>query len=180
MKKMFLFIFIYRLIKNTVNFFRIKYLAELHFEYMKQKNSDIVNKSQEVISLFKSAKIKDSKIAVSQPLGYMQIANFEAFAFENFPTLDTRFVFIHVDMFTRAEGVFKKNIIDCFNPIFWIDSILFLPKHFLEYLGMNMDEKISKLLNVFIYIIIGITGYVANMFSAEIKIILENFFKKHF
>lgn len=176
----FIFFFFYRILDNLSNYFTIKKFYASYLEFLKNSNDKIIYKAPEVINLFKKAGIKDTYCTIYEPAPYGRLQVLTVSLFRNFPELNDRAVGNYQRMFKTTEAIFLKRFKECFNPLFWIRFILLSPKHFLEYLGMNMEKTVSKLVNAFIYIIVGIIGYVANMFSAEIKIIFENFFKKFF
>lgn len=46
-------------------------------------------------------------------------------------------------MLRRAKGHYKNQSINCFNPLFWIEFIVFLPREILQYFSVNKNDKIG-------------------------------------
>ena len=154
----FLFIVGYKFLSNLLHYFRIKKLHQFFCEFMKQKRDNMNLYRQEVLSLFEKAHIKDIKIPVSECIGNRQIANATVSAFSMFPSLRPAFSSTALNMFEEAEGVFRKNMFDSINPLYWIDLILFLPKTLLSYLGISSKTSGYKICNVLLTFIWWVFG----------------------
>jgi len=165
-------------VDNLSNYFAVKKFSESYNEFLKNNNKNIVYKAPEVITLFKKAGIKDTYCTIYEPAPYGKLQILTVSLFRNFPELNNKAIGNYQRMFGTAKETFFKRFKESFNPLFWIRFILFSPKYFLEYLGMDMEKTISKLIYVFLCFFISFFGYITNMFSSEIKIIFENFFKK--
>jgi len=49
----------------------------------------------------------------------------------------------------RAKGYYKSQSLKCFNPIFWIEFIVFLPREILNYFSFDKNVKFgSTLINL--------------------------------
>jgi hypothetical protein len=51
-------------------------------------------------------------------------------------------------MFHQAIGVYRSRAFQAFNPLFWVEVFLNLPKHVLGYLGVKPDNLATRILNV--------------------------------
>lgn len=149
----FFLIVAYKFLINLSHYLRIKKLHKYFSDFVEKKRTDMNLYKQEVISLFKKAHIKDVKTPVSEPIGFGQVVNANVSVFSMFPSLRPVFAMESLNMFEEAEGVFRKNMIDCVNPLYWIELILFLPKSLLSYLGLPSEATAYKLLNVLFYLV---------------------------
>ena len=76
-----------------------------------------------------------------------------------FPSTRTEFSVTVLNMFEEAEGVFRKNMLDSFNPFYWIDLIVFLPKSLLAYIGISSEVTAYKICNVLFTFICGYSEF---------------------
>lgn len=151
---LFLLIVVYKFLTNLLHYFRIKTLHKYFYEFMDGKRDNMNLYRQEVLSLFRKAHVKDVKTPVSESIGYGQIVNATVSVFSMFPSLRPQFSSTALNMFEEAEGAFHKNMLDSFNPFYWIDLIIFLPKTLLAYIGVSSEVtsyKICNLLLTFIW-----------------------------
>lgn len=145
---LFLVIVLIKFVLNLYNFLRIKKLCSYHLEFLSDKRPDFTKYRQEVLSLFKKAHIKNVCTPATQPVGYGKIATMNVDVFTMFPSnLQIIAVPAH-GMFNEAQGVFKKNMCDSINPIYWLDFLVFLPKNILIYLGLDTEKTLFKIINL--------------------------------
>lgn len=157
---------------NYYNYMRIKKLHKYFEEFIQHKRTDMNLYRQEVLSLFKKAGVKDVLTPIAEPIGFSQIANATVSVFSMFPSLRPLFAGSALNMFEEAEGVFKKNMINSINPIYWIELILFLPQSLLKYLGLNADSLAFKLWNIFLTFVWWVICTLITLFQPEIKQII--------
>lgn len=156
---LFLLVVAYKFLTNLMHYFKIKKLQTYFSEFLEHKRSDMNLYRQEVLSLFEKAHVKDIKIPVSEHIGNRKIVSGNVSTFSMFPSTRTEFSVTVLNMFEEAEGVFRKNMLDSFNPFYWIDLIVFLPKSLLSYIGISSEVtayKICYVLFTFIWWILGI------------------------
>lgn len=165
----FLLIILYKFISNLSNYLRIKTLHKYFCDFVDHKRTDMNLYKQEVISLFQKANIKDIKTPVSEPIGYGQIMHANVSVFSMFPSLRPTFAGEALNMFEEAAGVFKKNMRDCLNPLYWIDFFLFLPKSLLSYLGFPSDTTWYKICNILLTFIWWLLGTIIIFFKPQIQ-----------
>ena len=58
--------------------------------------------------------------------------------------------------FLKAEGVFQENLSECFSPLYWIRTIIFLPNRICEYFGGTEDQVLAKVLQLVYWVIVPI------------------------
>lgn len=153
-------IVLYKLVRNVINLLKICYYKKQYLDFLAEKESHIEQYAIQTVNLFKQAGIEEIFIPISQPVGFHQVANFNASVFANFPSNKPELASPSRDMFEKAIGIFRSRIIECFNPIYWIEQIIFLPKHILLYIGLDSENvafKISNVLLTFIWWLLGIS-----------------------
>lgn len=154
---------------NFYNYLRTQQLHKYFDDFFHQKRNDMNIYRQEVISLFEKANIKDVKIPVSEPIGFGQICNVNVSVFDMFPSTRVAFASTALNMFEEAEGVFRKNMFDSINPLYWMELIVFFPKNILKYVGLNIETTAFKLWNIFLTFIWWSFCTVITLFQPEIK-----------
>lgn len=173
-------IFIYCLSSNLYNYFRVKRLKNYYIKWLIGEKENFTTYKNEIISLFKKAKIKDSFFPTLNYAGYGLLASFNASVFSNLLSKENSVV-QHVSlMFDEAIGYFRKNIFNCFNPLYWLERIIFLPKQFLLYIGIKNDKSSFRALNIsltLLWWIIVIIGFVfGDKVDSFITTTVQNFF----
>lgn len=106
------------------------------------------------ISLFKAAGIKDPKLPYSLPVGYGHFANGTTSVFENLALKNQFIAQYGFQFFDEAEGVFRHRMIEAINPIYWVETLAFLPKCLVEHLGFSSNNISTKLLQITYWIIV--------------------------
>lgn len=174
----FLLIFVYKCVKNLFCFLRIKALDKKHILWLSQQGcSDFQTYKSECLRLLKSAGVKDASIPTTQPMGYGQFASFSSSVFLNFPTRIQVYAGAVMGMFDEAIGEYRRRIFETFNPLYWIDCILFLPRNLLDYLGLDNDKAVYKLLNIILSAVWWLVGIALTLFNDEVKSVIINLTK---
>lgn len=173
---MFLVVVVIKFSLNFHNFLRIKQLSNYHLEFLEGKRPNFTEYRQEVIELFRKAHVKNAYIPVSEPTGYGQIVNMNVDVFSMFPSEFSIISAPAIKMFSEAQGVFRKNMFDSINPIFWIEFLIFLPKNLLIYLGLNQKKALFKTFNLIFTFLWWFFCTLVTFFQAEIKQFIIEFF----
>ena len=166
---LFLLVVAYKFLTNLMHYFRIKKLQTYFSEFLEHKRSDMNLYRQEVLSLFEKAHVKDIKIPVSEHIGNRKFVSGNVSTFSMFPSTRTEFSVTVLNMFEEAEGVFRKNMLDSFNPFYWIDLIVFLPKSLLSYIGISSEVTAYKICNVLFTFIWWILGILVVYFKPQLQ-----------
>lgn len=179
MKKLFILFFavvLYKLISNLFSLISLQRYEKEFTALLSGEPSKIDEHKLQTIALFKKAGIKDTQVPVSQPVGFGQVANFNASVFHNFPAPIALIALPASQMFRNAIGIYKTRMLESINPIYWISLIIFLPRNILSYIGMDLESSASKLLNVFLTFIWWIFCTLVTIFQPEIKSFIRALF----
>lgn len=132
-----------------LNFYRLSRVSKIKTLYtswlMDGEDDEFLEHTQELISLFKKANLSDAEIASTIPTGYMQLASASVSVFRNMISRDSRIVYSIFNMFPQAIGVYKHRIFNSFNPLSWIEFVVFFPRHIASYLNLKTESVITKL-----------------------------------
>ncbi|PKM74994.1 MAG: hypothetical protein CVU92_03640 [Firmicutes bacterium HGW-Firmicutes-17] len=149
----FIVVIIYKAFSNTYYYFQSIKLSNDYSDFLKNESSSVFSKKQDIQKLFSRAHIKNSYVPVTQPVGYgyLQAANYPII--DNMFVKDQRVVSAIIGMFEEATGVYRRRIFESFNPIFWVETIIYLPRSIIAYLGLSTDVIAVKIIQVIWWII---------------------------
>ena len=163
------------MLSNLYFYFRIKHLNKLHSKWRIGKAPRFPTYKSEVISLFKRAGIQNLLTPTAMPIGYNQIANFNADVFTNFPSTHIDIANGAVRMFYEAEGTFRHRFFESLNPIYWIELVLFAPKKLLIYLSFDENKTLFKTCNILLTFIWWSAGVLFAFFRTDLNNLLAEF-----
>lgn len=123
--------------------------------------------------ILSKADVSDKYLPVTQPTGYGQLASFQSSIIAQFPSNLEAYAPITIKMLLEAKGIFKERILETFNPIYWIESAIFLPKHALMYLGIKPDNIILKLLQLAWFILAGAYSLLLALYPDAFRLLIE-------
>lgn len=174
---MFVFLLAYKFLKNLFNLYKVKKIEKYFYTiYTDNPNPLVYETKSEIINLFKNAGVKDAFIPVTQPVGYGKLAAFNASTFECYPNAFNIFAASQTQMFSNAIGVYKKRMYETFNPLYWIETLIFLPKTLFQYLGFNTETIFLKIINLLYWLF----AFLLGLFQDDIKSFLISKFPENF
>ncbi|MFU0832755.1 MAG: hypothetical protein ACFWUC_07440 [Oscillospiraceae bacterium] len=141
-------VFLYKLLSNIVNYFEMRYYINRHVAFLANGDATFITCQHAIKKLVKRANITATSIPVVQPQGYGQLASFTADCLDNIDNRRADIALCLRESMLKAEGTFKSRIFECFSPRYWIELIIFLPKNFVEYIGLDGEKWPAKVLNV--------------------------------
>lgn len=178
--KIFLVIVFLKFIINAYRLLRIKMLSKQYINWLfEDRRENVVEKKEEVISLWKQAGIGDAVIPRLDDAGYGKLITYKQHLFFSFPSNYEDMAMATKKAFLEAKGVYKKRIKDAINPIEWIILFVYLPQRILASIGITKQKGLINILQG-IYWIIGIAfTVVLSLYPENIRVLLESFIFKH-
>lgn len=174
---LFLCIFSYTFLKNCYRVYRVNKIYSYFSTILTHNPNNLAYETKdEILKLFKEAGVKDSFIPITQPMGYGQLARFNASTFKAYPSPLNVFVGAELEMFDYALGVYKNRVKKCFSPFYWIDMVIFLPRTIFQYLGLKSDSIFIKLSNLIYWLF----GIFFGLFQSEFKAFILSYLPKNF
>lgn len=165
-------VWIYKFVNSILNLINMYRYKRMYYDFLHRENVEqILQNKTAVIELFKKAGVKNMYFPVSQAVGYGQVANFNASVFDTFPSKINIMVPATFECFFDAIGILKRNILECFNPLYWIRSVLFLPQKVLIYLNVSADSIFIKIVQLIYWAL----GLLFTLFSSDIAKWIKSF-----
>lgn len=171
------FIIVYRLIDSVVSYFQITKYEEEYKDYIfalasgSKYSGNFREHKKSIIRLFDKVKINHPNFPNTQPTGYGMLCNNMFDAFENMHVNDERIAASMLNSFDTAKGEFKNRIFQCFNPLHWIETVIFLPKIVIEYLGFKENTVFTRILQLIWWI----ATFLYGVYNTEINNIIKEF-----
>lgn len=165
------------MISNVYYFYKTISFYDEYSKELKEGNSNILRDQQEIKRVLQKADIKESRITNAQPIGFGKIEIVTASSFDNMCYKGIDEVNAMTSAFEMAIGVYRQRIVDSFNPIYWIEFIIFIPKHIIQYLGLDTENISTRLFQLFYWILGAIYAIYSNQINQIIQDFLSNFFK---
>ena len=152
------FVIFIKLIINVSRLIEIRLLFKGYTKWMKDYDYDFEEKTSQIIDLFKKANLENKYISITVPVIGRQYERAKTSIYDNL-FLQNQIISnaIHHN-FKQAIGVFKRRIYNSINPMYWIELIIYMPKHTLEFMGVDGKSR-SNILQViywFLWIIVGV------------------------
>jgi len=112
-----------------------------------EKAGDWVQENQiEIKKVALKAGIQDQRKSYMEPLGLGYTQQQSLSALDNLLMLNLEIMGSAIEIIKRAKGFYKIQALKCFNPLFWIEFIVFLPKEFFRYFGVDEEAKVSSVI----------------------------------
>lgn len=125
----------------------LKYLKRYE-HYLTTETHDFHGDIPSVKDLLRKAGLSDTYISRLEPAGYGYARTMKAPVLDNIHMRDDEVVPRILLYFAQAKGVFRRRMLDAINPFYWLETIIFLPRTTLGYLGVTGESLIVKILQV--------------------------------
>lgn len=148
--------FLYRFLSNRADLQSIQNYKEKYEAFLETPDASFAIHEAAVKRLFQRAKIKDVSLSYCEPVGYGKLRTGSVSLFNNMGSTRDDAVFAMRQCFLKAEGVFQENLSECFSPLYWIRTIIFLPNRICEYFGGTEDQVLAKVLQLVYWVLVPI------------------------
>ncbi len=141
------------LFKIQYNYRRYKITLKIKSKYLRwleneESVQDMNTYTSTILKLFREAKINDVHLPTTAAIGYGRAVSYQISVFQN-PLYRTDQIIMSVcDMFDEAIGYYRNAYKEAYNPLYWIEVIVLLPKHIMEYLDVNTEKLNAKIIHV--------------------------------
>lgn len=172
MKKVILcmaFVVVFKFVSNISKYFRCKKLSSEHAVWVATGQGNFTRHKGQALDLFKGANISEGSIPISKPTGYGVISNYSLPLFMNLDSRRGDVASVVIGYFDEAIGTYFHRAFESLNPLYWIETIIFLPKRLLQYIGVEIDKPSVKLCNVLLTFLWWLFGAIFVFFRPQIE-----------
>ncbi|WP_432353895.1 hypothetical protein [Anaerotruncus rubiinfantis] len=149
----FVIIFCYKIASNASYLFAAKRYRKIYHDYLSGKGGDIVEHVPSIEKLMSKANVEDKSIPAAQPIGYMQVATYTASVITNISSLRADIACGVDNILLKTIGTFKMRLLESFSPVYWLDTIIFLPREIFKYFGADSNSIGGKVLQLLWWIL---------------------------
>lgn len=170
-----------KLIINLTKYIRCRRYLTLYFDWLRDKKDvgwKVTERKSQVIRLFKDAAIEDVSVPHTQPIGYGHIQAGNVSVQMNFPNNRQDIADYTISMFHQAIGTFKARMLETVNPIYWIETIVMLPKATLTYMGIKPEHVSVRILQLIYWMAAATVTAVYSFFKPQLVDFIRELFRK--
>ena len=167
----------YSIISNFYYLKRCEFLFEVFWSIFKEDPKVKYNHMEyqlEVKRIIMQAGVEDRFIPTMLPVGFGYVSQTKISILDNCFVINEEISPLEKQMFNQAIGVYKFRLKQSFNPIYWIDSIVFLPKTLSKYFGVESNSVIVKIFNILYWIV----SFFVFVYTEEIQAFFQSFLSK--
>ena len=165
-----------KFVLNLTRYLRIKRYLTKYKKWLYSRDMKFLETKAQVVRLLKEADVKDGRVSVSQEVGYGHLQVAQVSILDNFPNLDQGISDGTQRMFYEAIGTYRARMLDTFNPLYWIESLIYLPRELLSYLGVPAESVVVKIGQVVWWILALALTTVLALYRPELRTFVEGLF----
>ena len=166
-------IVLFKFINNLRKYLLCKRYLKKFKNWANDPSWEFVEYKSRVIKLLKDAGVKDSILGIANPIGYGQILTGNASVMQNFPSRREDAYVAQKTMLHEAIGTYYGHIAETINPLYWIESLIFLPKRTLTYLGLSSEHFIVKVFQLIYWILCVLGSCMLTLYKEEFTRIID-------
>lgn len=173
----FVILIMYSIISNFYYLRRSEFLLKVFWSIFEENPKTKYNHMEyqlEVKRIITNAGIEDRYIPTMLPVGYGFVSQTKISILDNCFVINEEISPLVKQMFSQAIGVYKFRLKQSFNPIYWIESIVFLPKTLSKYFGVESNSVIVKIFNILYWIV----SFFVFVYDDEIQTFFQSFLSK--
>jgi len=122
--------------------------------------------------LLSDAGFGEVSISVAQPLGCSLVSSSQACIVDNLDSRRADIVSSAISLINQTVGVFRMRMWESLSPRYWIETVIFLPKNLVQYLGGKPDGIYTKLLQILYWILTPLfLTFRANIYQYVVELI---------
>jgi hypothetical protein len=135
---------------------KLKDAAEVKIKEANKAGKWIHGNNIEIKKAVIKSGVDDIVHSYMQPDGYGNVQQMNMSVLENMLLTDGKFYLESRDLIERANGFYKVEAIKSFNPLFWVEFLIFLPKEILKYFSSNTSSKsisVTKIIQIIYWLL---------------------------
>jgi hypothetical protein len=175
---LFLAIALFKLLVNFSRYIKCKHYLNKYLDWLIDHTSEMVGHKSQVIKLFQDAGVEDSYRVVVEPLGFRQIQTAKVSVWANFPNSEEYFAVLTTRMFHQAIGAYRSRVLETFNPLYWIEFVINLPRQALSYLGVSPESATIKIAQLAYWVVGAVFGFLFALYKPEIEKLVRDWIDK--
>jgi hypothetical protein len=174
----FLILIIIKFVINCSKYVRSKWYYAKYMQWIGDSNEKMFEYKAQIRELFKDAGITDGYVGYVEPMGMMQIRTGNASVFENLLNRREDIVSQVLGMFLQAIGTYRSRMVETFNPLYWLEAAVNLPKHLSRYLGVSQESMLTKIAQVLWWFTATAVGFIYALYRPELEATIKSWISR--
>ena len=150
-----------------------RYLSKYH-GYINKSTWGFVEHSPQIVKIFNSAGVEDSTVSNVRSVGFGHFQSSQASVFDNLEVKREDVVNLVKRMFYKSIGVYRSRMYETINPLYWVELIVFLPKHALNYIGLSLDSVVINITQIIYWALATIASFLIGIYRADLEIVIRD------
>jgi len=176
----FLIIVVIKFLLNLPKYFQCKYYLNKYHDYLSNDNNgwDFVESKPNVVKLIKGAGVNDSTLPIVTPIGYGKLMTANVSVFDNLTSKRVDVVEMTLSLLHQAIGVYRLRMFETFNPLYWIEFVLNLPKEILVFLGVSTESLVLKIAQLLYWGAGLIVAFLLTLYRVELETFVRDWISR--
>jgi len=169
----FLAIVVVKFVMNFANLIQCSRYLDRYAQYVKEPDWEFVEHKHQILNLLERAGVSDATVPLVEPVGFGYIRTGDVSVQENITVRRKDVVDSFIDMLHQAIGVYRSRMLETFNPLYWIEFIIHLPKQTLRYLGAAPESVVIKIAQLLYWAVSLVLCFLFALFRPEIESLIK-------
>jgi hypothetical protein len=113
--------------------------------------------------------VPDAFVPHLEAMGLGMVATGTLSVMQCFPSNLEGIAHSQLRMLDTMVGAYRRRTLEALNPLWWVESIVFLPQRLLMFVGLPGDKALAKFILVLWWIVTTTTGVAWAIFEDEIR-----------
>ena len=171
---LFLAILAIKFLINLSRYVQCKWYLSKYHGYIDKSTWGFVEHTLQIVRIFKSAGVEDFTVSNVKAIGFGHFQSSRPSVFNNLEVKREDIVSLVQRMFYQSIGVYRSRMYETINPLYWIELIVFLPKHALNYIGLSLDSVVIKTTQIIYWALATIASFLIGIYRADLEIIIRD------
>ena len=165
-----------KLILNLVRYLQLRRYLSKYKKWHASRDEKFLESKAQVVKLVRDAGVDDQHLNVSEHVGGGNLRVFKASVLDNFPHFESDMSSAAQRLMREAIGAYRARMIEAFSPIYWVESVLYLPRTVLRYLDLPAEGTGAKIAQLVWWIIGVLLTTALALYTPEIRKFIEGLF----
>lgn len=144
----------YRICSNLTRLLQTSHYEKVYLTKLASNSLVEFGEYQPVVQkLFSLAVVPDFAVANVFSVGYGLLGTANTSAFHNMDVPHKDIVNAMRSSFSTAKGTFRMRLYESFSPLYWFETLLYLPSRLLAYIGLSAESTASRFLQVLYWLV---------------------------
>lgn len=154
------------LIKSKNN---LKVLEKYLNDQTSESRDKLVKVKYEIKHIIEIAGLSSHTIPYTEAVGYGHVATGHAKPSENLLSLREDIAKANFELLEESVSIFRSKLINTFNPMFWVESLVYLPTKVLSFLGVANNKTLVKIFQLLWWLLAFVSALVSIFFNEQFK-----------